>query len=186
VRNFELLGPFCAKIADELISPRAPGHVLVLLQTAEVMGLSRKEMLEDPYLAAARAINDFCHKIFIDGSIAELWGLHVFEESLSHWSGEWYMALTTKYGFSKEQAIYFSTHEEADMDTHKLGEDGEEAMGHGAFNRTVLERALQEGVEFRAGYTMEYCALTMVELHAQMKQAAIDKPYPDSHSQRNK
>jgi pyrroloquinoline quinone (PQQ) biosynthesis protein C len=178
VRHFELLGPFCAKIADELISPRAPGHVLVLLQTAEAMGLSRKEMLEDPYLPAARGINDFCHKIFIDGSIAELWGLHVFEESLSHWSGEWYTALTTKYGFSKEQAIYFSTHEEADMDTHKLGTDGEEAMGHGAFNRTVLERVLQDGVEFRAGYTMEYCALTMVELHAQMKQAAIDKPYP--------
>src|SRR4030095_6954140 len=34
VRNFDLLGPFCAKIADELISPKAPGHVLVLLQTA--------------------------------------------------------------------------------------------------------------------------------------------------------
>jgi pyrroloquinoline quinone (PQQ) biosynthesis protein C len=178
VRNFELLGPFCAKIADELISPKAPGHVLVLLQTAEVMGLSRKEMLEDPYLPAARAINDFCHKVFIDGSIAELWGLHVFEESLSHWSGEWYTALTAKYGFTKEQAIYFSTHEEADMDTHKLGTGAEEALGHGAFNRTVLERVLQDGVEFRLGYTMEYCALTMVELHAQMKQAAMDNPYP--------
>lgn len=178
VRHFDLLGPFCAKIADELISPKAPGHVLVLLKTAEVMGLSRKEILEDPYLPAARAINDFCHKIFIDGSIVELWGLHVFEESLSQWSGEWYTALTTKYGFTKEQAIYFSTHEEADMDTHKLGEAGEEAMGHGAFNRTVLTRALQESVEFRAGYSMEYCALTMVDLHAQMKQAAMDNPYP--------
>ena len=72
VRNFDLLGPFCAKIADELISPRAPGHVLVLLQTAEAMGLNRKEVLEDPYLPAARAINDFCHKIFIDGSSAVL------------------------------------------------------------------------------------------------------------------
>lgn len=178
VRNFDLLGPFCAKIADELISPRAPGHVLVLLQTAEAMGLTRKEVLEDPYLPAARAINDFCHKIFIDGSIVELWGLHVFEESLSGWSGEWFTALTTHYGFTKEQAIYFSTHEEADMDTHQLGKDGEEAMGHGAFNRTVLTRALQDGVEFRAGYSMEYCALTMVDLHAQMKQAAIDHPYP--------
>ena len=177
VRNFDLLGPFCAKIADELISPKAPGHVLVLLETAEVMGLSRKEILEDPYLPAARAINDFCHKIFIDGSIVELWGLHVFEESLSHWSGEWYTALTTKYNFTKRQAIYFSTHEEADMDTHQLGEGGEEAMGHGAFNRTVLTRALQDGVEFRAGYSMEYCALTMVDLHAQMKQAAMDNPY---------
>lgn len=179
VRNFDLLGPFCAKIADELISPKAPGHVLVLLQTAEVMGLSRKEVLEDPYLPAARAINDFCHKVFIDGSIVELWGLHVFEESLSHWSGEWYTALTTHYGFTKEQAIYFSTHEEADMDTHALGQGGEEAMGHGAFNRTVLQRALESGkVEFRAGYSMEYCALTMVDLHAQMKQAAMDHPYP--------
>lgn len=177
VRHFDLLGPFCAKIADELISPRAPGHVLVLLQTAEKMGLNKREMLEEPYLPAARAINDFCHKIFIDGSIVELWGLHVFEESLSMWSGQWFTALTTRYGFSKADAIYFSTHEEADMDTHKLGEDGEEAMGHGAFNRTVLTRALQESIEFRAGYSMEYCALTMVDLHAQMKQAALDNPY---------
>jgi len=88
VRNFDLLGPFCAKVAERLISPKAPGHVLLLLQTAEALGLSRKEMLEDPYLPAARAINDFCHKIFIDGSIAELWGLHVCEESLSRWMGE--------------------------------------------------------------------------------------------------
>jgi hypothetical protein len=50
-------------------------------------------------------------------------------------------------------------------------------MGHGAFNRTVLTRALQDGVEFRAGYSMEYCALTMIDLHAQMKQAALDNPY---------
>jgi len=178
VRNFDLLGPFCAKIADELISPKSPGHVLVLLQTAEKMGLSKKEVLVDPYLPAARAINDFCHKIFIDGSIVELWGLHVFEESLSQWSGEWFTALTTKYGFTKQDAIYFSTHEEADMDTHKLGQSDEVAMGHGAFNRTVLTRALQENVEFRAGYSMEYCALTMVDLHAQMKQAALDHPYP--------
>ena len=42
VRHFDLLGPFCAKIADELISPKAPGHVLVLLQTAEKMGLEQK------------------------------------------------------------------------------------------------------------------------------------------------
>jgi hypothetical protein len=25
---------------------------------------------------------------------------------------------------------------------------------------------------------MEYCALTMIDLHAQMKQAALDHPYP--------
>jgi pyrroloquinoline quinone (PQQ) biosynthesis protein C len=177
VRHFELLGPFCAKVADKLIYPKAPGQVLMLLQTAEMLGLSRKEMLEDPYLPAARAINDFCHKVFIDGSIAELWGLHVFEESLSHWTGEWYSALTTKYGFTREQAIYFSTREKADRESHNRRTADEKVVA-GGFNRTVLERVLQEKLEFRAGYTIEYCALTMVELHAQMEQAAIDNPYP--------
>jgi hypothetical protein len=51
-------------------------------------------------------------------------------------------------------------------------------MGHGAFNRSVLTRALQESIEFRAGYSIEYCALTMIDLQAQMKQAAMDHPYP--------
>src|SRR4029434_7035030 len=108
VRNFDLLVPFCAKIADELISPKAPGHVLVLLQTAEKMGLNKKEVLEDPNLPAARAIKDIWHKIFVDGSIVELWALHVFEESLSMWSGQWFTALTTHYRFSKKDAVYFS------------------------------------------------------------------------------
>jgi pyrroloquinoline quinone (PQQ) biosynthesis protein C len=179
VHHFDLLGPFCAKIADELISPKPPGHVLVLLKTATAMNLSRAQVLQEPYLPEARAINDFCHKIFLDGSIAELWGLHVFEESLSHWSGQWFQALTKHYGFSNEEATYFSTHEEADMETHALGEGGEEAMGHGAFNRTILQRVLEEGrVEFRAGYSLEYCALTMVDLQAQMKRAAMENPYP--------
>ena len=48
VRHYDLLGPFCAKIADELISPRAPGHVLVLVQTAEAMGLSKEEVVHLP------------------------------------------------------------------------------------------------------------------------------------------
>lgn len=179
VRNFDLLGPLCAKIADELISPQPPGHVLVLIKTGEAMKLSRQEILEDPYLPEARAINDFTHKIFMDGSIAELWGLHVFEESLSHWSGEWFKALTTHYGFTKTQAVYFSTHEEADLEPHALGDTGAEVMGHGAFNRTILERVLMDGnVDFRAGYSMEYCALAMIDLHAQMKRAAMENPYP--------
>jgi len=179
VRNFDLLGPFCAKIADELISPRPPGHVLVLLETAEAMGLSREEVLEEPYLAEARAINDFCHKVFIDGSIAELWGLHVFEESLAYWSGEWFKALTTHYQFTRDQAVYFSTHEEADLEPHALGGSEEEAMGHGTFNRIVLKRLLEEGqVEYRAGYALDYCALTMVDLHAAMMRAAMENPYP--------
>jgi hypothetical protein len=91
--------------------------------------------------------------------------------------GEWYTALTAKYGFTREQAIYFSTREKAEVDSSNLGAV-DDKIGGGGFNRTVLERVLQDQVEFRAGYTIEYCALTMIELHAQMQQAAMDNPYP--------
>ncbi len=179
VRHFDLLAPFCAKVADELISPEPPGHVLVLLKTGERMGLTRREILEDPFLPEARALNDFCHKIFFEGSIAELWALHTFEETLSRWSGEWFTALTTHYGFTKEEAVYFAAHEEADIKPHHLGQSKTVAMGHGPFNRMVLQRCLEDGkAESRAGYSMEYCALTMVDLHVQMKRAAIETPYP--------
>ena len=179
VRHYDLLAPFCAKVADELISPEPPGHVLVLLKTGEKMQLSRQEILEDPFLPEARALNDFCHKIFFDGSIAELWALHAFEETLSRWSGEWFTALTTHYGFTKEQAVYFAAHEEADMKPHHLGQSKTVAMGHGPFNRLVFQRCLEDGrTESRTGDSLESCALTMIELQAQMKRAAMENPYP--------
>ncbi|SRR6266508_374893 len=179
VRHYDLLGAFCAKVADELISPQPPGHVLMLLKTGETMGLSRKEILEDPFLPEARALNDFCHKIFFDGSIAELWALHAFEETLSRWAGEWFTALTTHYGFTKEQAVYFAAHEEADMKPHHLGESKTVAMGHGPFNRVVFQRCLEDGkTESNTGDSLESCALTMIDLQAQMKRAAMENPYP--------
>lgn len=172
VRNFDLLGPFCKKIGDALTSPRAPGHVLVLLQTAAALRLSRKEVLGDPSLPTARAINDFCHRIYIGGSLIELWGLHLFDETLSQWRAEWFTALTRHYGFTTEQTAYFA------RDETLQNSRGSEADSEG-FNQTVLQRALENGpVEFRAGYSLEYCALTMLELQAQMKQAAMDHPYP--------
>src|SRR5919202_1264639 len=44
-RHADLLGPFGAKIADEFMHPQPPGHVLVMLQTAEALGLNKQEIL---------------------------------------------------------------------------------------------------------------------------------------------
>src|SRR5918995_4084497 len=45
VRNYDLLPAFTDKIAEELISPKPPGHTLILLQTANALGLSKEELL---------------------------------------------------------------------------------------------------------------------------------------------
>ena len=169
-RHTDLLGPFGAKVADEFIHPKPPGHVLVMLQTAKALGLSEEEVLRQPMLAEARAILDFKRGLLWEGTVAEWWFSMLTEEPIGHWAATWYRALTGRYGFSREQVIYFSTHEEADLKEH---DDG--VMGHGSFNRAVMERILQDGyADVRAGYTLEYCALAAVDLYGVMHRGVYE------------
>src|SRR6185503_20089818 len=74
VRNYDLLPAFTDKIAEELVSPKPPGHTLILLETANALGLSKEELFEQPASAPGRAISDYSRRIFQDASIIELWG----------------------------------------------------------------------------------------------------------------
>jgi pyrroloquinoline quinone (PQQ) biosynthesis protein C len=173
VNNFDLLPAFTDKIAEELISPKPPGHTLILLETANALGLSKEEVFEQPASPAGRAISDYCRRVFQDGSIVELWGLHAFEETLGYWSKQWAAALTEHYGFSSRQAVYFLAHAEADLVQH------EGHMGHGPLNRMILQRILEQGMTAtKLGYDPKYCASTMVDLQSLMEKNAIENPYP--------
>jgi pyrroloquinoline quinone (PQQ) biosynthesis protein C len=168
-RQPDLLAPLGAKIADEFMHPKPPGHVLVMLQTAEAFGLSKEQILCEPMLPEARAILDFKRALLWEGTVAEWWFSMLTEEPIGHWAAAWFKALTTQYGLSRQQAIYFSTHEEADLEEH----DG--VMGHGSFNRMVMQRILEDGyADTRAGYTLEYCALASVDLYGVMHRAAVE------------
>ena len=169
-RHPDLLGPFGAKIADEFIHPKPPGHVLVMLQTAEAFGLNAEEVLRQPMLPEARAILDFKRALLWEGTVAEWWFSMLTEEPIGHWAAAWFKALTTHYGFSRQQAVYFSTHEEADLKEHDQG-----VMGHGSFNRMVMQRILEDGyADVREGYTLEYCAIASVDLYGVMHRAAAE------------
>ncbi len=169
-RHTDLLGPFGAKVADEFIHPKPPGHMLVMLQTAEALGLSEDEVLRHPMLPEARAILDFKRALLWEGTVAEWWFSMLTEEPIGHWAAAWFKTLTTHYGFTKKQAIYFSTHEEADLKEHDAG-----VMGHGSFNRMVMQRILEDGyADTREGYTLEYCALASVDLYGVMHRAAAE------------
>jgi len=78
--------------------------------------------------------------------------------------------LTEKYGFTPQQAVYFSTHVEADLKEH---EDG--VMGHASFNKMVMQRILEDGyADCREGYNLEYCAIAAVDLYGIMHRAAVE------------
>jgi len=48
-------------------------------------------------------------------------------------------------------------------------------MGHGSFNRMVMQRILEDGyADVREGYSLEYCAIAAVDLYGVMHRAAVE------------
>lgn len=167
--NRDLMAPMAQKLADELIHPEPPGHVHVVLETAKALGIPEDDVFLSPMLAEFRAKIDFKRAILWEGTVAEFYAAGATEEQTGYWSAEFFKALTTHYGLTPEQAIYFSTHEEADLKEH---DDG--VMGHGSFRRLVLQRLLEGGIEVRTGYDLEYCGLTAVDLHGRILDASLE------------
>jgi len=167
----DLMAPLGEKIADEFIHPKPPGHFLVMLQTAQALGLTEEEIFSQSMLSEFRAKIDFMRSILYEGTTAEWYGCVTTEEQIGHWSKVCYDALSRHYGFTREQAIYFATHYEADLEEHEEG-----VMGHGTFNRMALQRLLEAGMaDERPTYGVEYCAMTSVDLHGVMLRAALEE-----------
>jgi len=157
-RHPDLLTAFSAKVADELMNPRPPGHILVVIEQGKAFGLSESEMIECQMFPECRALLEWARGLLYEGTITEWWAFLACEEPIGHWAKQWREALTQRYGFSDEGTRYFQVHEEADLEEH------EGVMGHGEFNRQCLQRLLQEGmVILRPGFTIEYCAFTSVD-----------------------
>ena len=169
-KHRDLMAPMAQKLADELVHPKPPGHVHVVLETARALGISEDEIFLSPMLAEFRAKIDFKRSILWEGTVAEFYAAGATEEQTGYWSADFFKALTRHYGLSAEEAIYFSTHEEADLKEHADG-----VMGHGSFRRLVLQRLLEDRMaEVRPGYSLEYCGLTAVDLHGVILQAALN------------
>ncbi len=159
-RHPDLLAAFSAKVADEYIHPRPPGHVLLVLEQGKVFGLSDEDMIACEMLADCRAVLEFKRGLLYEGTLLEWWSSVATEEPIGYWAGKWKETLTKKYNLPIAQAEYFKLHEEADLHEH----DG--ILGHGDFNRAVLQRLLQTGmVDLRPGFSPTYAVRTTVDFY---------------------
>jgi pyrroloquinoline quinone (PQQ) biosynthesis protein C len=168
-KHRDLMAAMADKLADELIHPKPPGHVHVVMETAKALGITEDEIFVSPMLAEFRAKIDYFRAIVWEGTVAEFYAAGATEEQFGHWAGEVFTALTTHYDLTPQEAVYFSLHEEADTREHEGG-----IMGHGSFRRMVLQRLLEDGAEVRPGYTLEYCALSSIDLHGVILEAALN------------
>lgn len=168
-RHRDLMAPMGVKIADEFIHPKPPGHFLVMLETAKALGLSEEDVFNQSMLSDFRGKIDFLRGILYEGTVAEWYASITTEEQIGRWSAVCYKALTEKYGLTREQATYFATHVEADLEEHEEG-----IIGHASFNRMALQRLLESGMaDERHTYGLEYCAMTSVDLHGVMLGSAL-------------
>src|SRR5215470_13899047 len=144
-RHPELLAPFVGKISDELVNPKIPGHIQVLIEQGKTFGVSRDDMVDCEVFAECRALTEFARGIVYEGSMIEWWGRSLNEEMFGHWSREWRQALLNKYKFK-----------EADLEEHDEG-----LMAHGKVTRLIFQTLLQDGLVWtRPGWSPEYCCLT--------------------------
>ena len=157
----DLLPAFADKVADEIIHPRPPGHMLVVWRQGEIFGLSRQQMIEYEMLPGCRAYVDYRRGLLHEGTLAEWWASVTTEIYIGHWAAGFRRGLH-RLGFTDEQLPYFTTHEEADLEVHEGG-----VLPHGLFNKEVLIRLLStDHGQTRPGYSVEYCAMTAVDLLA--------------------
>lgn len=155
----DLYAAFGAKVADELMAPRPPGHILIVMEQGQAFGLTEEEMIRCQMLPECRALLEWFRGLLHEGTMIEWWAAIAGEELMGHWAKQCKEALTNKYGFKPKGTEYFRVHQEADLEVHEQG-----IMGHGELNRRALQRLIEEGHSmFRPGFNLEYCSFTTVD-----------------------
>ena len=81
-KHRDLMAPMAQKLADELIHPKPPGHVHVVIETGAALGIAEDEIFLSPMLAEFRAKIDFKRSILWEGTVAEFYAAGATEVAI--------------------------------------------------------------------------------------------------------
>ena len=155
-RHPDLQGHFANHVADEMIHPRPPGHIRIVLEQGRVFGLKDEEMIDYEMLPECRAFLEYYRGVLYEGTMAEWWASFCVEEGVGHWAKFFGTALRKAYKMPEEKIVYFRVHSEADLEVHADG-----VLAHADLDWMVLRRILEEGrADTRPGFSLEYCLRT--------------------------
>ncbi len=160
------------QLADELMHPGPGGHIRMKVPLLEAFGATEAEAAEYVLIPEARAMVDCRVRLYLEGPMAEAYATSLSEQQVGEWFGRWFTALTTHYGLTPAQAIYFDKHHEADTQEHESG------AAHGSVNARIVETCLVDGYRpERPGYTLESAATLSVDLYELFMDGVL-KRYP--------
>jgi len=152
-RHPELQKHFANHVADEMIHPKPPGHIRIVLEQGRNFGLTEDQMIEYEMLPECRAFLEYYRGVLYEGTMAEWWASFCVEEAVGHWARFFGGALRKAYKIPEEKIVYFRVHAEADLEEHADG-----VMAHADLDWTVLRKMLEEGrADTLPGFSLEYC-----------------------------
>ena len=156
------MASFSAKVADEYIHPKPPGHILLVLEQTRIFGIPEEEVIACKMLADCRGILEFKRGLLYEGTLLEL------VDGYGHRGAGGTLGAGVETSAHRE--IRFSACPGGILPAPmkkpiwEVHSDG--ILGHGEFNRVVLQRILEEGlVETRPGFSFEYSPLTAVDFY---------------------
>src|SRR5213595_333010 len=84
-KHRDLMARMAEKLADELIHPKPPGHIHVVVETGKALGIGEDEIYLAPMLAEFRAKIDWFRAVVWEGTVAEFYAAGATEEVFGHW-----------------------------------------------------------------------------------------------------
>jgi pyrroloquinoline quinone (PQQ) biosynthesis protein C len=137
--------------AGKLFAGGVPHHELYL-RMGEAFGISRQEMYDTEFCAGALAVRHYfeniCRKSFLEGIAAISLGS---EAQVPGVAGRVSDAFVKHYGLTREQAAFYSVHEEADKDHSNLGLEILRDFAHSDADIDLVIRAVRDAVEVSWG-----------------------------------
>ena len=154
-RHPELQKHFANHVADEMIHPKPPGHIQIVLEQGRNFGLTNDQMIEYEMLPECRAFLEYYRGVLYEGTMVEWWASFCVEEAVGHWAKFFGGTLRKNFNIPEDKIVYFRMHAQADLEEH----DG--VMAHADLDWMVLKKLLEEGkADTRPGFNLEYCLRT--------------------------
>ena len=85
-RHPELQKHFANHVADEMIHPKPPGHIQIVLEQGRNFGLTNDQMIEYEMLPECRAFLEYYRGVLYEGTMVEWWASFCVEEAVGHWA----------------------------------------------------------------------------------------------------
>src|SRR6266436_1920120 len=98
-RHPELQKHFANHVADEMIHPKPPGHIQIVLEQGRNFGLTNDEMIEYEMLPECRAFLEYYRGVLYEGTMVEWWASFCVEEGKAE----------TRPGFNLEYCLRTGT-----------------------------------------------------------------------------